>query len=383
MSSRYPGAWVTDGGFNPLTAPTPVTTYYPYLYSWGYNNRGQLGIGNTTQKNSPNQVGALTNWLNVAAGYYFFSLAVKTDGTLWSWGAGVSFGALGLGNTSNYSSPMQVGSLTNWLKVTANYGAGLAIKTNGTLWAWGQNVRGNLGLGVTTYYSSPKQVGALTNWLNIYGGNQHNLAIKTDGSLWSWGFSNHGQLGLGNNTYYSSPKQIGLLTNWSTASAGRYHSAAIKTDGTLWTWGYNSQGQLGLSSTTQYLSPMQVGALTNWATVICNSQSTLAVKIDGTLWAWGYNLYGQLGNGNTTQQNSPIQIGALTNWKTLYGCVNGTSYGTAAIKTDGTLWTWGCNSFGQLGITVTGYYSSPKQVGALTTWINVANSGSSMLGLAY
>ena len=152
MSFRY-ASGINKPGFNPLAVQTSVTTYEPYLYSWGSNAEGQLGLGNTTSYSSPKQVGALTNWLNVASGGYF-TTSVKTDGTIWSWGSN-NLGQLGLGNTTYYSSPKQIGALTAWSTVATGFYHNLAIKTDGTLWSWGYGVNGRLGLGNVTSYSSP------------------------------------------------------------------------------------------------------------------------------------------------------------------------------------------------------------------------------------
>lgn len=378
MSNRYQGAWLQNGAFNPLAAPTPIYTYG--LYSWGRNNNGQLGLNNRTDYSSPKQVGSLTNWNEIATLSANSGLAVKTDGTLWSWGNN-NLGQLGLGNTTSYSSPRQVGSLTNWLKVSGGSYSSYAIKTDGTLWSWGNNSSGELGLGNTNGYSSPKQIGALTNWSDVAGGQVYcAYAIKTDGTLWSWGFSGSGQLGLNNATNYSSPKQIGALTNWLRISAGQYFAAAIKTDGTLWMWGVNGAGQLGVGNTVNRSSPTQVGVLTNWSFVRCGAAHTMAIKTDGTLWAWGNNSgTGCLGNGNTTSYSSPIQIGALTNWSTL-SCGNAF---TISVKTDFTLWSWGQGGQGRLGLGNITYYSSPKQVGSLTNWGKLAAGSSFSLALAF
>ena len=199
------------------------------LWSWGRNNVGQLGLGNITTYSSPKQVGALVTWAAISEGVSH-SLAVKTNGTLWSWGANYQ-GCLGLGNITYYSSPKQVGALTAWSKVSGgNAYASFAIKTDGTMWAWGQGSTGRLGLGNTTDYSSPKQIGALTTWSKIVGsGYKFGLAIKTDGTLWSWGSGGSGQLGLGNLISYSSPKQVGALTTWSVTSGGDFFAAGIYT----------------------------------------------------------------------------------------------------------------------------------------------------------
>ena len=169
---------IVKPGFNPLGAQTSVTYYN--LLSWGDNGYGQLGLGNTTSYSSPKQVGALTTWLTPSGEWGSFA-AIKTDSTLWSWGRN-NVGQLGLGNTTNYSSPKQVGALTNWSKVFGTVSGGgrrMAIKTDKTLWAWGSNGSGQLGLGNTTSYSSPKQVGALTGWLNVASGYSFTLAITS------------------------------------------------------------------------------------------------------------------------------------------------------------------------------------------------------------
>jgi alpha-tubulin suppressor-like RCC1 family protein len=146
---------------------------------------------------------------------------------MWSWGSNDA-GQLGIGNTTNQSSPVQIGALTTWLSIAGGgYGHNLAIKTDGTLWSWGRNTKGELGLGDTTNRSSPVQIGALTTWLSIAAGGYASMTIKTDGTLWSWGGNSYGQLGQGNTTNRSSPVQIGALTNWQKVSAGFYNAMAI------------------------------------------------------------------------------------------------------------------------------------------------------------
>ena len=287
------------------------------LETWGDNSLGQIGIGtsggNTTYPSGLNR--ANTAFVNAGR---FNTRIITTTGQLWSWGQN-TYGALGLGNTTNYSSPKQVGSLTNWAKIDAlgSFG-GMAIKTDGTLWTWGRNYNGCLGLGNTTNYSSPKQVGAGTTWASIpsYGGRSRwaGAAIKTDGTLWTWGGGSYGTLGHGNTTSYSSPKQVGAGTTWAKIANFYTGFLAVKTDGTLWAWGGNGYGQLGQGNTTNRSSPVQVGALTNWSIPIGGYYFSGCIKTDGTMWAWGQNNYGQLGQGNTTNRSSPVQIGSLTTW---------------------------------------------------------------------
>jgi alpha-tubulin suppressor-like RCC1 family protein len=376
---QYGGIWTASQQADAKAAGTWPVPPSPKLFAWGYNNVGQLGLGNTTSRSSPNQVGSLTDWLNISTNYQF-TLATKTDGTLWAWGGNTS-GQLGLGNTTNYSSPKQIGALTGWLIVAASkYQSSYAIKTDGTLWSWGRNLSGQLGLGNTTNYSSPKQVGSLTNWSSISAAYGAVGAVKTDGTLWMWGQNSTGQLGTGNTTQLSSPVQVGALTNWYSVSIFWQSTIAIKTDGTIWSWGQNvSYGALGLGNTTNYSSPKQIGSLTNWSKASAGQYFGVAIKTDGTLWGWGKNTGGELGLGNTTNYSSPKQIGSLTNWLTV---VAGGYGNCLAIKTDGTLWGWGYNAQGQLGLGNTAYYYSPKQVGALTTWISIASGGYASLGIA-
>jgi alpha-tubulin suppressor-like RCC1 family protein len=340
----------------------------PFLYAWGQNVYGQLGIGNTTGYSSPKQV-STNNWLSLSSGYNH-SIATKTDGTLWAWGNNAS-GQLGLGNRTLYSSPKQVGSLTSWLKVACGGYFSLAIKSDGTMWAWGSNGDGQLGHGNITNYSSPKQVGALTNWSKIGAGYNHSIAIKTDGTFWSWGYNYVGQLGLGNSGYTntSSPSQVGSLTTWSTVAGGVASSFAIKTDGTMWAWGNNGNGRLGLNSATYaFSSPNQIGALTTWLQVAGGRYFAGAIKTDGTLWNWGRGTNGVLGLGNTTTYSSPKQIGGDTNW----AAYTPTAYSGLARKTNGTLWSWGDNNAGQLGLGDVTNRSSPVQIGLLTNWTTSA-----------
>lgn len=200
-------------------------------------------------------------------------------------------------------------------------GGGTPPVTGYTLWAWGLNsTEGPLGIGLGGYSSNkvtPVQVGSLTDWAYVSGGDRSGYAIKTDGTLWAWGANYYGELGLGNTTHYSSPVQVGSDTDWAVVKGASYSAHAVKTDGTLWAWGYNNYGQLGLGNTTSYSSPVQVGSLTDWASIATkgsSSPATYAIKTDGTLWSWGRNIYGNLGLGDYTHRNSPNQIGSDTTW---------------------------------------------------------------------
>jgi alpha-tubulin suppressor-like RCC1 family protein len=184
--------------------------------------RGILGLNNTISRSSPTQIGSSTDWQDVSCGD-IHSLAIKTDGSLWAWGYGGSYGLLGLNNAGpliHRSSPTQVGSLINWSGISASERFSLATKTDGTLWSWGRGVSGQLGLGSTATVSSPAQIGSLTNWRTAKAGSIHSAAVKTDGTLWSWGAGTDGRLGLGNTINRLSPVRVGTLDTWKSVFGG-------------------------------------------------------------------------------------------------------------------------------------------------------------------
>lgn len=328
-----------------------------------------------------------SNFLNPAkalasvfnAGAFFKKRILPTNaGQLWAWGQNTN-GELGIGNVTPKSSPVQVGALTTWLKVSGGNTHTLAIKNDGTLWAWGQNTMGQLGDGTTVWKSSPIQIGSLTTWSDVSAGySGHSLALTQDGSIWGWGYNANGQIGDGTIVPKSSPVQIGALTTWSQISAGGLFSAALKTDDTLWAWGNASYGQTGQGNTTGTSSPVQIGVLTDWAQVSAGYEHILAIKNNNTLWAWGNNNLGQIGNNsNTASFSSPIQIGALTTWSQISAGV----YNTMGLLKDGSLYSWGGNGQGQVGDGTIVSKSSPVQVGALKTWTQVASGNGASFAL--
>jgi alpha-tubulin suppressor-like RCC1 family protein len=306
------------------------------LWLWGYNSTGQLGNNTTANKSSPVQtVCGGTNWKQVACGNH--TAAIKTDGTLWTWGWNTD-GQLGDNTPTDKSSPIQtVCGGTNWKQVACGAQHTAAIKTDGTLWTWGYNLYGQLGDNTNTRKSSPVQtVAGGTNWKQVAAGGFHIAAIKTDGTLWMWGRNSTGQLGNNTTANKSSPVQtVTGGTNWKQISCGYYHTAAIKTDGTLWLWGANTSGCLGNNSTANKSSPVQtVCGGTNWKQVSSNYDRTAAIKTDGTLWLWGYNLLGELGDNTTANKSSPVQtVTGGTNWKQVSG-----RWGHTAAISEGDNW---------------------------------------------
>ena len=290
------------------------------LWGWGYNEQGgQIGDGTATTRNSPVQIGSLTTWARANGGSYH-SIFLSTAGKLYATGTPHAKGGTGLGNNTAYSSPVQIGSLTTWAYPAASQYNSACIKTDGTLWTWGSGQNGQSGRGDILSISSPEQVGSLTNWSKIVffrGGNA--AAIKTDGTLWTWGNGGDGALGDGTVVNKSSPVQVGSLTTWAYVACGAYHKMAIKTDYTMWGWGKNNQGNLAQGDEVYRSSPVQIGAGTAWWRVSCTQDSVSAVARNGTLWSWGGGGVGRLGTGAVINVSSPVQIGTDTDWYDVAG----------------------------------------------------------------
>lgn len=253
-----------------------------------------------------------------------------------------------------------------------------ASAANFELYAWATNTYGKLGLNNTIFQSSPVQVGADTDWLVVRGGQDTSVALKTNGTLWNWGRGYLGALGQNNTINQSSPVQVGALTTWYQVDTGDRNVGGLKTDGTLWMWGPNQYGQLGINTQTfgGVSSPVQVGSDTDWAFFSMGRFWVGAIKTDGSLYTWGSNTGGMLGQGRTTTGNgyrrsSPVQVGVLTNWATVVGAK--TQSVCHATQTDGTLWGWGSNdTYGQVGDGTRINRSTPVQIGALTNWQKTA-----------
>ena len=344
------------------------------LWSWGDNSSNELGyLGRV-----PLPVAAQFGPITTASGGSGHSAMIKADGTLWLWGSNSS-GQLGIGSSDSgqHPVPVQPAPGTTWKSITASNNSShtIAVRNDGTLWSWGNNGNGQLGDGTTTQRTSPVMIGTESNWLAVAAGGVHTLALKTDGTLWSWGYNFYGQLGDGTTTQRTTPLQIGTASNWAAICGGLYHSVAIKQDGTLWVWGYNSFGQVGDGTTTQRTSPVQIGTATNWRSISAGYYHTIATRTDGTLWAWGYNFYGQLGDGTTTTRLAPQQVGTGTNWNSAAAGL----YHTLGTKADGTLWTWGYNNYSQLGNATLTNRSAPAQVGTSTGWDKLFQSASQTL----
>ena len=372
------------------TAYTFHARQYDYqLWAFGRNLEGQLGNNNRTNRSSPIQIPG-TTWRNTGDTYGqgYEAWGTKNDGTLWVWGVNQN-GHLGQNDVVNRSSPVQIPG-TTWSDMVSmgngNIYATAAVKTDGTLWTWGTNFRGTLGQNQApaslSHVSSPVQVPG-TTWntaADTMGAGVNRIqAIKTDGTLWYWGYGGYGSMGnnITSTAYYSSPTQLPGTSTWSNIAVGAYFTMLTRTDNTLWGMGYGGYGNLGpanTSSNNQVSSPIQIPG-TTWATgegkLCAAANAVAAIKTDGTLWTWGINYSGQLGHNNVNPVNysSPVQLPG-TNWDQ----VAMENYNTIARKTDGTLWAWGYNGYGQIGEGAGGVnQSSPIQIPG-TDWTKIGSN---------
>ena len=305
------------------------------LWSWGYNNSGQLGDGTTNNRTAPVQVGTSSNWVSVHAGYYH-SFAIKSDGTLWAWGLNSTY-QLGDGTVANKLIPTQIGTSTNWVKVTGGENFSAGIKSDGTLWMWGSDTQEQMGNGSGVGNNIPTQLGSATDWADVKAGRYHVVALKNYNRVYTWGYNGNGQIGNGaSGTNVNVPYLIPGTLNFTKIEAGVNSTFAIRDDNTLYMCGLNTT-----SSTTmqQIMYPM------TWDSVKAGIHHVIALKSDGTLWGWGNNTYGQIAQPGFNMVNTPYQI-AGSSYSNNFGA---NIYSTVVLKTDGSLYGCGQNNVSQLG----------------------------------
>ncbi len=282
------------------------------LWMWGYNGQGQLGNGTITNSLTPVQVsGGVTNWAQVSAGYYH-TAAVRSDGTLWTWGYN-GYGQLGDGTTTNRTAPVQVPG-NNWVKVECGIHHTLALKSDGSLWAWGYNFYGQLGDGTGTNRVSPVQISSFTGWLDVSTGGYHTLAVRGNGTLCSWGYNGFGQLGDGTTLDHAVPAPVtGISGPYLSISAGFNHSVVALSSGAARSFGYNGNGQLGDGTATNRSTPVAVSGITNCVEVTSGDNHSVFRLSTGTVSACGYNGQGALGDGTSTTRLTPVNAIGTSN----------------------------------------------------------------------
>lgn len=353
------------------------------VWTWGLNSCSNLGTGACgklgdgteisrsipVQVHGPGDVGYLTSITAIMGGEHT-NYALKSDGTAWAWG-GNFVGQLGDGTYTNTVVPVQVSGL---ISVTLLGGRGyhnLAVKSDGTVWAWGWNSRGQLGHDTSTSpcpaplsgtcSNVPVQVIGITNPLTITGGGFFSLALMPNHRLKAWGANENGQLGDGSYTDRSAPVDVSsVLSDVVQVSAGWRHAVAVTSAGTVWTWGDNTYGEIGngMTSTTGMSIPYQVAGLSNVTAVSGGDRFTAALKSDGTVWTWGWNGFGQLGDGTFSDRSTPVQVIGLSD--VIYLAAR--DYHVLVIKSDGSVWAWGSGGNGELGNNDTVDKNTPVRV---------------------
>ena len=302
------------------------------FHRMGQNIDGKLGLGDKHSRYLPVSSPAMAQVGAVGIGSRSIRVA-KSDGTLWVAGFHyVNPGVSGL--TSLHFT--QAETSTDWAMVGEGDGHTVAIKNDGSLWAWGVGAAGQLGLGSTSNVSAPTRVGTWGDWTSLSVRNSVNYALRADGTMWRWG-SLHGV----------APTQFGSGGVWRSVAICDFHGLGIQSDGSLWAWGQNTYGQLGRGNKTDSTIPVRVGTANNWVRAAAGKYFSLGLRADGSLWAWGANFSGQLGDGSTSERTTPVQVMAGTTW----AAVAAGDDHAVALRSDQAVFTWGSNAYGQLGRT--------------------------------
>jgi len=370
-------------GFNGLWFQV-FRTATTIAYGWGLNRGGYSTlIGQVSTRSSPvSAIGGITDWSQISSSETG-GAGLRADGTVWSWGRNYTGGQLGDGTVIHKSSPVLVlGGFTDWILVQSGNTHKLGLRSNGTIWSWGDNGFGRLGDNTSSNRSSPVLVvGGFTDWTYVSSRSLQSIGLRSNGTLWGWGINNFGELGDGTTTVRSSPVSVvGGFTNWVFVSSGAYSTIGLRSNGTLWGWGRNNYGQLGNNTTSNRSSPVSVvGGFTDWTSVSCGVGHALGLRANGTLWAWGAGSFGRLGDNTTVSKSSPVSVvGGFTDWTSIEASTSN-SFG---IRSNGTLWAWGENFNGTVGDNTTTDKSSPVPVvGGFTDWIDVSSWASSVIAL--
>lgn len=321
-------------------------------------------------------------WTSVSAGYWH-TCGLREDKSLWCWG-GSRNGGLGLGAVTQTARPTRVGSDNDWSSVHVGSENTCAIRDDHSLWCWGLNNFGQLGVGDTENRPEPVQVASDATWSTVAMGDNFTCAVRVEGSLWCWGTAAWGKLGLGEGReQQNEPVQVGEATTWRALSLGNAHGCALRTDDTLWCWGMDEDGQLGRDQTPEEREtpedadpdrpwvpnsnvPVQVGSDADWRSVELGQHHTCAVRTDDSLWCWGSNAHGQVGIGvDTVRILAPTEVDNGAGWRSVAAAIRH----SCGVRVDGTLWCWGFGEEGQLGQGENVSHNSPIQIGEGSDWL--------------
>ena len=347
------------------------------VWCWGSNASGQLGMSlGTTDSNVPEQVSGITGVITAVSGgggYYNnngYSFALENNGTVWAWGDN-SDGELGDGGTTSIVTPEHLTSLSGVASILGNHGnSALALTGGGSVYTWGTNESGQLGNGTTTENHTPTEISSLSSGVSsLASGLSDNMALKSDGTLYAWGYNeNDSELGAGSSpsTQSDVPAAVSGASGITQIAAAKSHYLALKSDGTVWTWEDPNPGEISNGTTiTGSSSAVQVSGLSGIIEVACGNYFNMALKSDGSVWAWGQNTAGELGNGTTTDDQTPAKV-EVSSGVYLSGitAISSSGFYGMALKSDGTVWTWGNNDNGTLG---NGNYTDTNYAAQITT----------------
>jgi len=392
LAVTMPGIASAGSAYHSVTVQSDGT-----MQAWGYNGYGQLGDGTATDRANPvtvtDNTPATINGISAIATGQLHTLALKTDGTLLAWGNN-EYGQLGDGTIINRSNPVVVkdaqGSpITGVTAIAAGIFHNLALKSDGTLLAWGTNWGGQLGDGSKIDRHNPVTVLVASGIIAIAAGDAHSLALKTDGTVLAWGNNGAGQVGNGSTVNQTSPVVVSdtsatSINNVAAIAAGGSHSIALLTDGTMLAWGYNGFGQLGDGSSNNSINPVVVTnagatAISNITAISAGQAHSIALKSDGTVLAWGHNFYGQLGDSSTTDRANPVAVtDSVGSTITGVGAISAGLMHTLLLKSDNTMLSCGSDQYGQLGFgTLVNKYNpvAVRTTGYATMTNIVATSG--------
>lgn len=332
------------------------------ISAWGENRDGELGSGAPSYRLVATQVPGVDQAAAVSTSSHH-TLALKKDGTVWGWGSN-AYGSLGNGGTRHSFVPVQAVGLSGITRVSAGGAHSLALQGNGTLWSWGSNRNGQSGNGSTESSSIPLQIPGFDGITAVAAGMDFSLAVKNDGTVWAWGNNDNGELGRTDIPQSDTPLQITELSNVIAVSAGEHHGMALRTDGSVWVWGAHLYGNITSRNVVQVAEAGIVSRL-----AAGTRHSLMLSNLPGTLWGWGSNGSGELGDGSTIPRAAPVRVAIL--WENVTDVAAGWQF-SIALKDDGTVWSWGDNDYGELGIGSTTPTAYPWQALQLSGVTDVA-----------